>query len=113
MNTLDGLEVLSFAVADQWESWLADHHHERDGVWLAIATCRGDKKPRSDRTVLGTGTVSSREKAGPGPSLVRVRASFSRMTTSPSRGGSRYSNSVGSAPELHTDVRRRTGRARL
>ncbi len=37
MDTLDGPEVLSFADASQWESWLADHHDERDGVWLRIA----------------------------------------------------------------------------
>jgi uncharacterized protein YdeI (YjbR/CyaY-like superfamily) len=37
MDTLDGLELLSFADAFQWESWLADHHDERDGVWLRIA----------------------------------------------------------------------------
>jgi uncharacterized protein YdeI (YjbR/CyaY-like superfamily) len=37
MDTLDGLEVRSFADVSQWESWLAEHHDERDGVWLRIA----------------------------------------------------------------------------
>jgi hypothetical protein len=37
MDTLDRLEVLSFADASRWESWLADHHDDRDGVWLRIA----------------------------------------------------------------------------
>ena len=32
-----GLEIISFDDAVRWESWLADHHDRRAGVWLKIA----------------------------------------------------------------------------
>jgi uncharacterized protein YdeI (YjbR/CyaY-like superfamily) len=37
MNMLDGEEIIAFADAGQWESWLADHHDARTGVWVKIA----------------------------------------------------------------------------
>jgi uncharacterized protein YdeI (YjbR/CyaY-like superfamily) len=43
---LDGLEVMTFADDTQWESWLADHHDTREGVWLRIA-----KKGAASRSV--------------------------------------------------------------
>ncbi|MER7500869.1 YdeI/OmpD-associated family protein [Nonomuraea pusilla] len=32
--------MLSFADADEWESWLAEHHETEGGVWLRIARKR-------------------------------------------------------------------------
>lgn len=37
MDTLDGAEVICCDDAGQWESWLAEHHEVRAGVWLKIA----------------------------------------------------------------------------
>jgi uncharacterized protein YdeI (YjbR/CyaY-like superfamily) len=34
---LDDAEIIAFAHAAQWESWLADHHERENGVWLKIA----------------------------------------------------------------------------
>jgi uncharacterized protein YdeI (YjbR/CyaY-like superfamily) len=42
-------EVLTFEAADDWESWLADHHDSRQGVWLRIA-----KKGSGARTISVT-----------------------------------------------------------
>lgn len=33
----DGLPVLSFAGREAWREWLAEHHGESQGLWLAIA----------------------------------------------------------------------------
>jgi uncharacterized protein YdeI (YjbR/CyaY-like superfamily) len=37
METLDGAEIIAFADAAAWESWLADHHETPAGVWVKIA----------------------------------------------------------------------------
>jgi uncharacterized protein YdeI (YjbR/CyaY-like superfamily) len=37
METLDGADIVAFADAAQWESWLADHHERKAGVWVKIA----------------------------------------------------------------------------
>jgi uncharacterized protein YdeI (YjbR/CyaY-like superfamily) len=37
METLNGAEVIDFADAARWESWLADNHGTTDGVWVKIA----------------------------------------------------------------------------
>ncbi|ONI92683.1 OmdA domain containing protein [Saccharothrix sp. ALI-22-I] len=37
METLDGAEVIAFADAAEWESWLAEHHELTAGVWVEIA----------------------------------------------------------------------------
>jgi uncharacterized protein YdeI (YjbR/CyaY-like superfamily) len=37
METLNGADILAFADAAQWESWLADHHEVQAGVWIKIA----------------------------------------------------------------------------
>jgi uncharacterized protein YdeI (YjbR/CyaY-like superfamily) len=37
MEALDGADVLDFADAAQWESWLAANHEAKSGVWLRIA----------------------------------------------------------------------------
>ncbi|HEX6424100.1 MAG TPA: YdeI/OmpD-associated family protein [Acidimicrobiales bacterium] len=37
MATLDAADVLAFADASQWESWLAANHGRSTGVWLKIA----------------------------------------------------------------------------
>jgi uncharacterized protein YdeI (YjbR/CyaY-like superfamily) len=40
------LPVLTFATAEEWSAWLAEHHETADGAWLAIA-----KKGSSHRTL--------------------------------------------------------------
>lgn len=37
MQELNGLEVVTFSDAAEWESWLAEHHGLRTGVWQKIA----------------------------------------------------------------------------
>lgn len=37
METLNGADIIAFADAAQWESWLADHHELKAGVWVKIA----------------------------------------------------------------------------
>ncbi|WP_158848728.1 YdeI/OmpD-associated family protein [Saccharothrix deserti] len=37
METLDGAEIIAFADAAEWESWLAEHHEVAAGVWVKIA----------------------------------------------------------------------------
>lgn len=36
-ESLNGADVIAFADAAQWESWLADHHELTAGVWIKIA----------------------------------------------------------------------------
>jgi uncharacterized protein YdeI (YjbR/CyaY-like superfamily) len=33
----DGLPVMTFASAAEWESWLEDNHAASDGVWIKMA----------------------------------------------------------------------------
>lgn len=37
MEALNGLEIIAFNDAAQWESWLANHYELQAGVWLKIA----------------------------------------------------------------------------
>jgi uncharacterized protein YdeI (YjbR/CyaY-like superfamily) len=37
MKKTDNLPILPFATWQDWESWLAEHHTNIDGVWLKIA----------------------------------------------------------------------------
>jgi uncharacterized protein YdeI (YjbR/CyaY-like superfamily) len=37
MDALEREEIVAFADAADWESWLADHHDRKTGVWLKIA----------------------------------------------------------------------------
>ena len=37
LDELDGVEVVAFADAAAWESWLAEHHGRQAGVWLKLA----------------------------------------------------------------------------
>lgn len=37
METLNGADIMAFADAAQWESWLAGHHDLATGVWIKIA----------------------------------------------------------------------------
>jgi uncharacterized protein YdeI (YjbR/CyaY-like superfamily) len=43
---LDGEDVVAFADAARWESWLAEHHGQTAGVWVKIA-----KKHSGERSV--------------------------------------------------------------
>jgi uncharacterized protein YdeI (YjbR/CyaY-like superfamily) len=37
METLNGMEIIAFNDAEQWESWLAAHHELQTGVWMKVA----------------------------------------------------------------------------
>lgn len=37
MQELNGMEIVTFSDAAEWESWLAKHHGLRTGVWQKIA----------------------------------------------------------------------------
>ncbi|WP_406002326.1 YdeI family protein [Streptomyces sp. NBC_00829] len=37
MESINGVEVLAFADAAQWESWLDEHYVVESGVWLKLA----------------------------------------------------------------------------
>jgi len=37
MEALNGMEIIAFNDAAQWESWLANHNELQAGVWLKIA----------------------------------------------------------------------------
>ena len=49
MEAINGEDVIAFADPAQWESWLADNHERRTGVWVKIA------KKRSGRTSVTLG----------------------------------------------------------
>jgi uncharacterized protein YdeI (YjbR/CyaY-like superfamily) len=44
VETLNGAEIIDFADAAQWESWLAENHGSADGVWVKIAKKGAAKK---------------------------------------------------------------------
>jgi uncharacterized protein YdeI (YjbR/CyaY-like superfamily) len=44
IDVLDRLEVMTFTDASEWEAWLADHHDNRDGVWLRIPKKRSRER---------------------------------------------------------------------
>lgn len=67
MEALDGEVIVAFADAARWESWLADHHERKTGVWVKIA-----KKGSGEASVtpaealdvaLCYGWIDSRRKA--------------------------------------------------
>ncbi|MEU9304125.1 hypothetical protein [Streptomyces sp. NPDC048269] len=37
MDELDGVEIVAFANAAAFESWLAGHHTRQEGVWIKMA----------------------------------------------------------------------------
>jgi uncharacterized protein YdeI (YjbR/CyaY-like superfamily) len=37
VEALDGVEIIAFQDAAEWESWLADNHELQAGVWLKMA----------------------------------------------------------------------------
>lgn len=37
MESINGVEVLAFADAAQWESWLDEHYAVESGVWLKLS----------------------------------------------------------------------------
>jgi uncharacterized protein YdeI (YjbR/CyaY-like superfamily) len=37
MDELDGVEIIAFADAEAFESWLAEHHTRQEGVWIKLA----------------------------------------------------------------------------
>jgi uncharacterized protein YdeI (YjbR/CyaY-like superfamily) len=37
MKTTDTLPILAFVTPEDWETWLAEHHADAQGVWLKIA----------------------------------------------------------------------------
>jgi uncharacterized protein YdeI (YjbR/CyaY-like superfamily) len=91
MDMLDNLEVMSFADASQWESWLADHHDERDGVWLKIAKkgsgARSVNAAEALEVALCFGWIDSHRKSLDESHFVqkytprRPRSSWSRVNT--------------------------------
>lgn len=40
METIDGVEVVTFADAAAFESWLEQHHQRPEGVWIKVAKKR-------------------------------------------------------------------------
>ncbi|MBP0450434.1 YdeI/OmpD-associated family protein [Kitasatospora sp. RG8] len=36
-NEIDGVEIIAFADAAAFESWLAEHHTRQEGVWIKLA----------------------------------------------------------------------------
>jgi len=43
MEALNGEDIIAFADAARWESWLADHHDRTTGVWVKIAKKRSGR----------------------------------------------------------------------
>src|SRR5947209_11376089 len=37
MKNIDNLPILSFAIQQDWEAWLEEHHTDTKGMWLKIA----------------------------------------------------------------------------
>src|SRR6266700_3125366 len=37
MKKIDNLPTLPFAIWQDWETWLAEHHTDTEGIWLKIA----------------------------------------------------------------------------
>jgi len=37
MDEINGVEIISFSDAETFESWLAEHHPRREGVWIKVA----------------------------------------------------------------------------
>lgn len=63
----DGAPVLPFRDADAFDRWLAEHHHERAGVWLKLAkVASGIASMTSDEAVdvgLCWGWVSGQRRS--------------------------------------------------
>ena len=62
-----GLEIISFDDVARWESWLADHHDRRTGVWLKIAKKNSGKASVTSADALDValcyGWIDSHRKA--------------------------------------------------
>jgi uncharacterized protein YdeI (YjbR/CyaY-like superfamily) len=67
MESLKGLEIVSFDDAAGWESWLASHHDDRAGVWLKIARKNAGKvsvtQVEALDVALSYGWIDSHRKA--------------------------------------------------
>ncbi|MFD7258154.1 YdeI family protein [Streptomyces sp. NPDC059874] len=37
MDDLDGVEIIAFADGEAFETWLAEHHGRREGLWIKVA----------------------------------------------------------------------------
>jgi uncharacterized protein YdeI (YjbR/CyaY-like superfamily) len=63
----DGAPILPFREADEFDAWLADHHDQRDGVWLKLAkVSSGIPSMTSDEAVdvgLCWGWISGQRRA--------------------------------------------------
>jgi uncharacterized protein YdeI (YjbR/CyaY-like superfamily) len=88
---LNGLEVLTFADAAEFESWLADYHDKRDGVWLRIAKkgsgARSINAAEALEVALCFGWIDSHRKSVDESHFVqkysprRPRSSWSKVNT--------------------------------
>jgi uncharacterized protein YdeI (YjbR/CyaY-like superfamily) len=91
MEVLDGLEVVSFAEASGFESWLAEHYDVRDGVWLKIARkgsgTRSVSAAEGLEVALCFGWIDSQRRSVDGSYFVqkytprRPKSSWSRVNT--------------------------------
>jgi uncharacterized protein YdeI (YjbR/CyaY-like superfamily) len=55
MEALDGVEIIAFRDAADWESWLAANHERQAGVWLKIAKKGSGIPSVSDDEVVDVG----------------------------------------------------------
>jgi catechol 2,3-dioxygenase-like lactoylglutathione lyase family enzyme len=83
------VETIASADAAKWESWLAVHHAQRDGVWLKIAKKRS-RKPRRATSPCAT--------AGSTASASRMTTPISCRSTRRASAGARGRGSTSSAP---------------
>jgi uncharacterized protein YdeI (YjbR/CyaY-like superfamily) len=87
----DELEVMAFDDAAQWESWLADHHDRRRGVWLRIAKKNSGipsvSLSEALDVALSFGWIDSHRRALDGSTFLqkytprRPRSSWSKVNT--------------------------------
>lgn len=55
MDELDGVEILAFADAEAFESWLAGHYTRREGVWIKMAKKKSGIPTVTDDEVVDIG----------------------------------------------------------
>lgn len=67
MEALNDADIVAFADAAQWESWLADNHERKTGVWVKIARKNSGKTtvtlPEALDVALCYGWIDSQRKA--------------------------------------------------
>jgi len=65
---LNGLEVMMFADAMEWETWLADHQEKRQGVWLKIgkkgSRVRSVNAAEATEVAMCFGWIDGQRKSG-------------------------------------------------